>query len=49
MNLWAICCQLNGVKIDFDLLGLKNNADKIVKIKHEEKLELLVEDISFNF
>ena len=49
MNLWAICCQLNGVKIDFDFLGLKNSADKIVKIKHEEKLELLVEDISFNF
>lgn len=49
MNLWAICCQLNGVKIDFDLLGLKNSADKIVKIKHEEKLELLVEDVSFNF
>ena len=49
MNLWAICCQLNEVKIDFDLLGLKNNADKIVKIKHEKKIELLVEDISFNF
>ena len=49
MNLWAICCQLNGVKIDFDLLGLKNNADKIVKIKHEEKIELLVEDISFYY
>lgn len=49
MNLWAICCQLNGVKIDFDLLGLKNNADKIVKIKHEEKIELLVEDIGFYY
>jgi hypothetical protein len=49
MNLWAICCQLNGVKIDFDLLGLKNNADKIVKIKHEEKIKLLVEDIGFYY
>ena len=48
MNLWAICCQVNKVKIDFDLLGLKNNADNIVKIKHE-KLELLVKDISFNY
>lgn len=48
MNLWAICCQENKVKIDFDLLGLKNNADNIVKIKHE-KLELLVKDISFNY
>ena len=49
MNLWAICCQLNEVKIDFDLLGLKNNADKIVKIKHEEKIKLLVEDIGFYY
>ncbi|WP_308687804.1 DUF4435 domain-containing protein [Streptococcus oralis] len=23
MNLWAICCKLNKVKVDFDLLGLK--------------------------
>ena len=49
MNLWAICCQLNGVKIDFDFLGLKNKADKIVEIKHKKKIKLLVEDISFNF
>ena len=49
MNLWAICCQLNEVKIDFDLLGLKNNADKIVKIKHGEKIKLLVEDISLYY
>ena len=49
MNLWAICCHLNEVKIDFDLLRLKNNADKIVKIKHEEKIKLLVEDIGFYY
>ena len=48
MNLWAICCQLNGVKIDFDLLGLKNNADNILKVKYK-KLELSVEDISFYY
>ena len=29
--------------------GLKNNADKIVKIKHEEKIKLLVEDIGFYY
>ena len=48
MNLWAICCQLNGVEIDFDLLGLKNNADNILKVKYK-KLELSVEDISFYY
>lgn len=48
MNLWAICCQLNGVKIDFDLLGLKRNAVGFFKIGYK-KIELSVEDISFNF
>ena len=48
MNLWAICCQLNGVKIDFDLLGLKNNANNIFNVRHK-KLKLSVDDISFNY
>ena len=48
MNLWAICCKLNDVKVDFNLLGLKNNAVNYVKIRHE-KIELLIEDISFNY
>jgi hypothetical protein len=48
MNLWAICCQLNEIKINFDLLGLKNNADNILKVKYK-KLELSVEDTSFYY
>lgn len=48
MNLWAICCQLNDVKIDFDLLGLKSTAAKFLRINYSE-LELLVEDISFSY
>lgn len=48
MNLWAICCHLNDVKIDFNLLGLKNKADRILEIRHK-KIELLIEDISFNY
>ena len=48
MNLWAICCQLNGVIIDFDLLGLKRNAANFFKIGYKN-IELSVEDISFNF
>ena len=48
MNLWAICCQLNDVKIDFDLLGLKSTAAKFLRINYSE-LDLLVEDISFSY
>ena len=48
MNLWAICCHLNEVKIDFDLLGLKSTAAKFLRINYSE-LELLVEDISFSY
>lgn len=48
MNLWAICCNLNDVKIDFDLLGLKSTAAKFLRINYSE-LELLVEDISFSY
>ncbi|MDU2395885.1 MAG: DUF4435 domain-containing protein [Streptococcus mitis] len=48
MNLWAICCHLNEFKVDFNLLDLKNNAVNYVKIRHN-KIELLIEDISFNY
>ena len=48
MNLWAICCKLNEVKVDFDLLGLKRNAANFFKIGYKN-IELSVEDISFNF
>ena len=48
MNLWAICCNLNDVQIDFDLLGLKSTAAKFLRINYSE-LELLVEDISFSY
>ena len=34
MNLWAIYCHLNEVKIDFDLLGLKSTAAKFLRINY---------------
>lgn len=48
LNLWAIACKLEGVKVDFSLLNLQKSPSKILSVTYE-KVEPKEEGCSLSF